>query len=396
METLYVYSDRLVDATDTGYVRYLYDKIDWQNHLICLRGARGVGKTTLLRQHIKLNGWKSSEALYVSLDHTWFSSHTLLELTEFHYTHGGKYLFLDEVHRYPNWLQEIKNISDYYPSLYVVMTGSSLLKINNSIADLSRRCVIYDLKGLSFREYLKFEEVAEIDTLSLDDIIENHTQISVRLNRTVHLLPYFSQYLKMGYYPFYKQGLAEYHSKIQNVISTVIEVDIPQAEPIEYATLYKAKKLLATLAELVPYTLNVSDLCKTLGVNRNQLLRLLDLLEKSALIRKLYTDESGIQSLAKPEKILFDNTNLMYALSSQVEDGTVRESFFCNQLSMQNRVLMPQQGDVLVDDRLLFEVGGHKKGYRQIAGLTNSYIVADDIESGFRNKIPLYLFGLMY
>ena len=395
MEELYVLSARLVGMTDTSFVRYLYDKIDWNDHLICIKGSRGVGKTTMMMQRIVLNKWDEHTALYASLDHTWFSSHSLLELAEYHYVHGGKYLFLDEVHRYPNWLQEIKNIADYYPSMYVVFSGSSLLKLDDAVADLSRRCMPYTMNGMSFREFLKYQN-HDFEPISLDDILIRHTQLSLAINKNIHVLPYFAEYLRHGYFPFYWSSPNTYYARLQRVISTVIDVDMPQAEPLEFGTLYKAKKLLAILAELVPYTLNLSNLCKDIGVNRNQILRLLDLLDRGQLIRKLYADENSFHSLSKPQKILFDNTNLMYALTSRVDSGTLRESFFCNQLALNHSLIMPQAGDVLVDNRLLFEIGGQKKTYRQINNIENSYIVADDIETGVGNKIPLWLFGFLY
>lgn len=396
MDQLYILSERLVKNVSMQYQRYLAKNIDWSEHLIGIRGSRGVGKTTMMLQHIRHNKWSSQVALYVSLDHMWFASHSILELVEYHYTHGGKYLFLDEIHRYRNWMQELKNISDYYPDMYVVFTGSSLLQIDNAIADLSRRCISYMMQGLSFREYLLFSNLVQWESFPLEQILNEHTSIAVRLNSELHVLPYFAQYLREGYYPFYWANKTTYQARLQHVISTIIDVDIPQAKPIEFETLYKAKQLLSALAGLVPYTLNISDLCKTIGITRNQLLRLLNLLERSSLIRKLYAEQSGIQSLGKPKKILFENTNLMYALSPSTDSGTIRETYFCNQLSLTHTLAMPNKGDIVVDNQFLFEVGGHGKGYKQIKGITNSWVVADDIETGFGNKIPLWLFGMMY
>ena len=396
MDQLYILSGRLVNNIRMDYKRYLSNLIVWEDHLIGIRGSRGVGKTTLLLQHIHQNGWEPQDALYVSLDHMWFASHSILELAEYHYTHGGKYLFLDEVHRYRNWMQELKNISDFYPDLHVVFTGSSLLQIDNAIADLSRRCISYTMQGLSFREYLMFSGIAQWDSISLDDILQSHTSLAIRLNSEIHVLPFFAQYLQSGYYPFYWASPTTYQARLQHVVSTIIDVDIPQTEQIEFESLYKAKQLLNAISGLVPYTLNISDLCKSIGTTRNQLLRLLNMLDRSSLIRKLYPEQSGIQSLSKPEKILMENTNLMYALSPTIESGTIRETFFCNQMALQYTLTMPAKGDVLVDNRYLFEVGGHGKGYKQIKGITDSWVVADDIETGFGNKIPLWLFGMMY
>ena len=252
------------------------------------------------------------------------------------------------------------------------------------------------MQGLSFREYLMFEGVAQWDTISLEDILTSHASIATKLTKDIRVLSHFEQYLQKGYYPFYWANKSTYLARLHQVISTIIEVDIPQAESIEYATTYKAKQLLSTFASLVPYTLNISDLCKTIGITRNQLLRLLDMLERSALLRKLYPEQGNIQSLAKPEKILFENTNLLYALSNEIEVGTLRETFFCNQLSLHHELTMPQRGDVLVNGKYLFEIGGHNKNYKQISGITDSWIVADDIEAGIGHKIPLWLFGMLY
>ena len=318
MDTLFKTYGRLLADTDLCFTRYLYDKINWDNRLIVIKGAKGVGKTTLMLQHIKRTFVEVEKALYASLDHIWFANHTLLELAEYHYTHGGTHLFLDEVHKYKNWQQEIKNIYDSYPRLHIVVTGSSMLKLEESLtADLSRRHRAYTMEGLSFREYLKLEQVADLPVLSLETILNNHFTEASQITSKVKVLQHFEKYIESGYYPFYREEGDGFPDRLQQVIDTVVTVEIPAVSHIEYDSVYKTKQLLAVLAEMKPYTLNISALCTTLQSSRNNVLKLLDLMDKAALVRRLYSTESGMNMLTKPEKILFYNTNLMYYPSSR-------------------------------------------------------------------------------
>ena len=398
METLFLAYNRRLEATNCNYIRYLYPSIDWDEPLIGIKGARGVGKTTMLLQHINLAFPNRNNAFYVSLDNIWFSGHTLLELTEYLYTHGVTHIFLDEVHRYPNWIREIKNIYDSYPGLHVVFTGSSLLEIDNAKADLSRRLRMYHLEGLSFREYLSINEIADFKPVTLEEILTNHTQIASEIAGKLKVIPYFEKYVAQGYYPFLREtsSLESYNERIQQVVSTIIENDIPAIETIEYETLRKAKRLLVLLAQMTPFTLNVSSLCDALATTRNQLIRLLALLHRSALLRLLYIDGKGLKALGKPEKILFNNPNLMQALANPADAGTIRESFFAAMLSQSHSTQYPKQGDLLVDSKYLFEIGGKGKKFTQIKDIPNSFVAADEIEIGFGNKIPLWVFGMMY
>lgn len=397
MQTIYQTYHRLIEQSKYPHRRYLYGTINWQERLIGIKGARGVGKTTLLLQHIHDNFPDRRKALYVSLDQLWFSEHSITELAEYHYTHGGTHLFLDEVHRYPGWIRELKNIYDSYPEFYVVFTGSSLLELDNSVADLSRRSRMYEMRGLSFREFLEFEDAAHLQPMSLPDILANHEQIASSLTAHTKVLPLFEAYLSRGYYPFYKETDAEgFRERLERIVMTVLENDIPAIERIEYETILKTKRLMVILAEMVPFTLNVTTMCSTLGMSRNQLVRLLSLLERSALIRQLFTEAKGLKQLVKPEKILFENPNLMCALSPQAETGTLRETFFASMLSHGHTLQAPKEGDFLVSGRLLFEIGGKGKGFKQIRNIENSFVAADGIEIGFAHKIPLWLFGLLY
>ena len=400
MDALFLAYNRRLEEIQTRYFRYLYNSIDWSERLIGIKGARGVGKTTMLLQHIRQTfpDRSRSQAFYVSLDHIWFSTHTLSELVEYLYTHGVTHLFLDEVHKYPTWTREIKNIYDSYPQLHIVFTGSSLLEIDQAEGDLSRRLRIYMLQGLSFREYLDITGVAHLPVLSLTEILSSHIQLASSIASQLKVLPHFEQYQKSGYYPFFLEtGSQEsYFGRLQQVVSTVIENDIPAVEKIEYETLMKAKRLLMILAQSAPFTPNIANMCALLSTTRNQLIHLLSLLERAALIRQLHADNKGLKALGKPDKILFNNTNLMHALGSSADDGTARESFFSAMMSQSHAIQYAKQGDLQVDGKYLFEVGGKNKGFSQIADILDSYVIADDIEIGFSNKIPLWLFGFIY
>lgn len=398
METLFRTYNRRLEETQTNYIRYLYSSIDWSERLIGIKGAKGVGKTTMLLQHIILTFPERTKAFYASLDNIWFSTHTLAELVEYLYTHNVTHIFLDEVHKYTGWVRAIKNLYDDYPKLHIVFTGSSLLEIDNAEGDLSRRLRIYTLHGLSFREYLDITGTVHLSVFSLQDILSTHMQLASTITNDFKVLPHFEQYLKTGYYPFFLETASEesHYERLQKVISTVIENDIPTVEKIEYETLQKAKRLLMILAQSAPYTPNIANLCALLSTTRNQLIHLLSLLERAALIRQLHAEGKRLKALGKPDKILFNNTNLMYALGSTADAGTLRESFFSAMMSHTHTIQYAKQGDLKVDVNYIFEVGGKKKGFSQIADLPDSYVVADNIEIGYGNKIPLWLFGLIY
>lgn len=388
--------NRLLGESRPASFRYLYESINWKNRLIVLKGARGVGKTTMLLQHIASAFEDPSKALYVSADHIWFANHSLIDLAEYHYTHGGTHLFMDEIHKYPNWQQEIKNIYDSFPQLNLIVTGSSMLRIEHALGDLSRRCKEYTLRGMSFREYLKLENIADWPVLSLEEILQHHTQIAAKMIGQTKVLGHFENYLRHGYYPFYIEEGDGFDERLLRVINTVLNEDIPAVANVEYETIYKLRQLLAIFSEQSPYTLNVSALARTLETSTSQVMKLLDLLNQATIIRRLFSKERSMKMLQKPEKVLFDNTNIMYALSSEVDQGTMRETYFAEMMSFGHSVSMPQKGDLLVDKHILFEVGGRTKGYKQIANIPDSYVVADGIDIGFENKIPLWLFGMMY
>lgn len=364
--------------------------------LIGIKGARGVGKMTLLLQRIKKTTSNGEGAFYISLDDLWFKTHSLIELVDYLYVHGVSYLYLDEVHRYPDWIRNLKNINDNYPDLNMVYTGSSMLKIDHSKADLSRRQTVYEMYGFSFREYLAFEGVLKNNSLSLDSLVSEHVSLAMEITPTIKILLWFEKYLQYGYYPFYKESLEDYPLRLQEVASLTIDTDLPAVEDIEYSTVQKAKKMLMILAERVPFTPNISQLCKELETTRDAGLKILYALDRAGLLQLLTTEVKNYKSLSKPEKIYLNNTNLMYALTPKVDKGNLRETFFFNQVNSQYTTYMPPKGDFLVNNHFLFEVGGKGKTFDQIKDVPDSYLAIDDVEFGHKNRIPLWMFGLLY
>ena len=395
-EILYRNSHRVVSQVSLDFKRDLHNTINWDARIIGIKGPKGVGKSTLLKQHIKETFPDDSQVLYVSLDNMWFANNSLADLVEYHYTHGGTYLFLDEVHKYEHWQTYIKNIYDDYPSMHVVFTGSSMLKLDKGEGDLSRRVAMYIMNGLSFREYLMFEGVLQFEKLSLDDVLHHHVQIATTISEKVHVLPHWDNYYRYGYYPFYKEDLPGFHAKLLEVVQQTIEMDIPSVEKVEYGTIQKLKKLLGIIALQVPFIPKMDDLYSQLETSREQGLKLLDLLEKGALLGQLKTRAKAVKQMSAPDKLFLDNTNMMYAYNSHPEIGTVRETVFHNQLSKTHELNSPAKGDFLIDGKYLIEVGGADKTFKQIKDIPDSFLAIDDVEFGRGNKIPLWLFGFLY
>ena len=397
MDTLIEKSYQKVRDTDTRFIRSIMDKIDWNDRLIGIRGARGVGKTTLLLQRIKKFLGNTGECLYVSLDNLWFAEHSLLNLVDYFVKRGGKFLFLDEVHKYPKWSQAIKNIYDDFPKLKVVFTGSSLLEILNARADLSRRAIVYDIQGLSYREFLNITQKTDFQPVSLSDILENHKEISDEILSKIKPLQFFSDYLQHGYYPFFTEGIARFSYRLEEVVNLILEVELPLLRNVDPSYVPKIKQLLQIVAESVPFIPNIDNLSKRIEIHRNTLLLYLYYLQETQLTNHLHKDISGINRLQKPEKIFLENTNLAYTLAEKNCDiGNMRETFFLNQLSYNHTVEYPNSGDFWIDKKFLFEIGGKSKSDKQIKGTNNAYIAADNIEYGFDKKIPLWQFGMLY
>lgn len=396
MESLLLEFQSKIAYISLDIQRYLVQKIDLDNRLIAVKGARGAGKTTLLLQLAKIH-LPLQSTLYVSLDHIYFFDHKLYDLAKQFTQFGGTYLLLDEVHKYPNWSREIKLIYDNFPTLNVIFTSSSMLEIYKSESDLSRRAVSYDLKELSFREFIIFETGISFSTYSFEEILENHNSIATELLQQIKPLPLFDKYLKTGAYPYYKENENLYYQKLQNTINLIIEIDINAVEDLQYDTLVKLKKLLITIASSAPFTPNITKLSEKVGLSRNMLVKSIKILERAGLVNELYKDTSGIGVLTKPEKLYLNNSNLMYALAGDnTKTGNVRETFFLNQFKDIHKINRSIKADFLIDQTYTFEIGGKNKTKKQIGGLEDAYVAKDAIEIGFGNVIPVWLFGFMY
>lgn len=388
---------RKLANTSVSFMRYLHDEINWQSPLIGIKGARGVGKTTMLLQHILTTFAKIDEAFYVSLDDLWFEQHTLVELADYLYNRGVKHLYLDEVHKYPQWARTLKNLYDNYPGLHIVYTGSSLVAIDHSVSDLSRRQSLYHLRGMSFREYLDYEGLlTRQPALTVGQLIEGHVEMAMDVSRQLPVLKYFDQYLQHGYYPFYKEAGDDYLMRLREVTKLVLEVDVPSIDDIAYVTLGKLRALLMVIAPNVPLEPNISRLCQQLSTTRDSCLRMLDILERAQLVMLLGQRMRDYKHLVKPQKIYLDNPNLMHALSDTVSASTLRETFFANQTSAVAEVTLAPKGDFCINDKYIFEVGGKGKTYDQIADMPNGYLAVDDTVTGSGHRIPLWMFGLLY
>lgn len=389
MEQLQATYHKLLRETTTTFHRYMYDRINWDAHMIGLMGPRGIGKTTLVLQHIK-EQLPQKESLYVQAEDFYFASHRLTELADAFAKIGGKYLFIDEIHKYKDWARELKLIYDYHAELHVVFTGSSVLDIAKGAYDLSRRALMYEMQGLSYREYLELFHGIHFPLCSLQQILQQEVEIPTGFLP----LQYFADYLQRGYYPFADGDMRQY---IQQVVNATIEMDIPQYAELSVSTARKLKRLLAIIAQSAPFKPNMSQIGGQLEVSRNNVADLCAYLEKAGLISQLRTSTQGIQGLGKVDKIYLDNPTLIYTLGfPNVEIGTVRETFFFNQTRSLMSVTVSPLSDFLIDGKYTFEVGGKKKKQNQLQGIENGYVVKDDIETGYGNILPLWMFGMLY
>jgi uncharacterized protein len=390
-------SEKRLKNADLRFKRYIFDSIDKNERLIGLTGARGVGKTTLLLQKLKELNLPSTEAFYISLDDIYFITNGLLDLATDFVKRGGKYLFLDEVHKYETWSIELKNIYDIHPELKVMFTGSSVLEMSRMAGDLSRRAMIYKLETMSFREYLVYECGFDIKPISIIELSENHIEIANDLiDKGLKPFKYFENYLKYGAYPFSLENKATYFDKLFNTLNLIFENDLPACAGIDYSTGVKLKKLLISISESVPFKPNIVDMAAKIGTDRRNIYTYLEYLRKARLINTLISDEKGMNSMVKPEMIYLENTSLAYLLNgNRPEKGMLRETFFYNQLESVCHVSYTPAGDFLINNKYIYEVGGKNKTFKQIKNLPASYLAMDDLETGHGNKIPLWLFGLV-
>lgn len=398
MEKLIEVFRKKMTAPLPTFERELERKINWNARLISVRGSRGTGKTTLFLQHIKKTFSNNlNKVLYVSLDNIYFSNNTLVELAEKFASHGGTHLFLDEVHKYENWSKEIKNLYDDFPELHIAFTGSSLLEILNGRADLSRRTLVYELTGLSFREYLSLIKAQDFPIFTLEEILKNNEQISAEIASKIKPFEFFDDYLSFGYYPYFLEGKDDYLNRLNETLNMILEVELPFLRGLEIAYIPRIKKLLAIIGESAPFIPNITQLAAKIGISRQTLLIYLKYLEDAKLINQLYKKSRGLSVLEKPEKILMENTNLMELFNGEnTNTGNRRETFVLNQLLHSHKVDFSEESDFFVDSKYTFEVGGKNKKRKQIQTVPDSYIIADDIEFGTDRRIPIWLLGFMY
>ena len=395
IDTLLALSNKYISNTTTSFKRYMHDSFDMNDKLIGILGARGVGKTTFLLQYLKTLNLPSDKKLYISADHFEVIKYSLYDIASAFEMRGGEVLVIDEIHKYPDFEIELKSIYDTF-DLKVIFSGSSALRLENAKVDLSRRAYLYRVNGMSFREFIAYESGITLPVYTLQDILQNHTEIANELLQKIKPFEYFHKYLEYGYYPFYKQNLNHYPQKLLETVNIVLESDLPFVFNIESKNIFKLKKLLALLCESKPYELNISKLAQKIEINRNTLYNYLSFLEAGSVIRMIRAKGKGDAILTKPEKLYLNNTNINHSYCHNSEIGTLREIFFTNQLSLKHTLSYAKEGDFLVDDKYVFEVGGKNKDFKQIKDLPESFVVADDIEIGFGAKIPLYLFGFIY
>lgn len=396
IQLAYDVSTARIREVETRFHRYLYSDIDWDVRILALNGPRGVGKTTMFLQYLKEHPAEAEKALYISLDTAWLEAREIFELAKYHVEHGGTRLLLDEVHYLKDWQRLVKNLYDNFKGLRIAYTGSSILRMAEGYGDLSRRQVAYTLAGLSFREYLQLEGVCDENPVRLPELLKSHVALAERITEGLRILPHFEAYLRHGYYPFYREDALHFPDKLRQVVNQVLDVDLPKAEDVTPETVRKIRKMLTILAASTPQTPRLGALCRDLGMEWRQGVKVIYALRRAGLLGLLAEDADALKHLGAPSKIYCDNTNLMSVLTASPDKGTGREAFFNNQLSVGNQPTYPKDGDFLVDGKYLFEVGGAKKTFSQIKDIPNSFLAVDGTEVGRGNRIPLWLFGFLY
>lgn len=398
VEEILVNSDRQIRDESLDFHRHLMGEIDWRDRLICIKGPRGTGKTTIMRQRIKERfGTGSSAAVYASLDDLWFARHDVKDLVGYLYDHGYTHLFLDEVHHLgKNWGQVLKNVSDQFRNMNIVYSGSSMLQLEKAGGDLSRRQAVYLLETMSFREYLELEGVLKHPALNLEEILSNHVRVASEIDGKTRILAHFDRYREVGCYPFYRESHAKFGERLAQTVNAVLEVDYPAIDDVSQETIRKTRKMLMILAESCPQTPNMSALYRELDTGRDQGLKMLKALHRAGLLTLVDSKGLKLSDMSKPEKIYVSNANLMRALVPHSDSGTERETFFFSQLRKDHSIAYTGVGDFVVDGKWTFEIGGRKKSFSQIADIPNSYVVNDGVAVGRGNKVPLWLFGFLY
>ena len=399
MDTLLKKHDRLWEITPLEIVRQWAYSINWDARLMAIRGPKGVGKSTMMLQYIKQHyAYLDRQALYVSCDDAYFATHSLLELAEQFYLTGGKRLFIDEIHKYENWSREIKEIYDSYPTMKMVISGSSLLSLTAGDADLSRRCINHDIQGLSFREFLHFYKGIEMPIYPLEDVLTNPASLIQEMNSKGRPVALFQEYLRNGYYPYYLDNETDYYLAIQQVVNHTIDDELTKICKVDVGNTRKIKALMTMLCASEPYQLDISKLSVQSGLKRETVLAYLNYMDKAKLLHLLYCDLVNAKRMQKPDKIYIDNSNMLYAwATTPVRIGTARETFVVNQLSAKHQVEFgKKKGDFKIDGIYTIEVGGEDKDFRQIANLPNSYVLADNIETAIGHKLPIWVVGFLY
>lgn len=398
MEKLYEYQASLLSGIKQTFFRSSFEKINWKQRMFGITGLRGTGKTTMMLQYLKYVVKNQQSSLYVSADYTWFYENSLTDLAHTFMKNGGKVLMIDEIHKYPRWSRELKNMYDTLPELQIIFTASSALDILKGDSDLSRRAIRYELPGMSFREYLRLIHKKEFPVITLESVLADAGTIAGEITSQLKILPPFRQYLKHGYFPFYKDETDQsFLIKLDQVINTILEIDLQTVENLSHSNVTKLKKLLGVIAESVPFEPNISNISQKLGIGRDTVKTYLTILEKARILNLLVRKSKGMASLQKPDKIYLENTNFSHVLKDKPDMGNMRETYFINQMRNAGRAIkIAKQGDFIVDGQWTFEIGGASKHGQQLQSVENAYIVQDDIEQAYLNRIPLWLFGFLY
>ncbi len=395
MNELLEQSDLLVSEVSMDFSRYLLSRINWNNRLIGIKGARGTGKTTMVLQWLHQQNLPSFKAAYFSVDDMYFTVNSLLDTGRKFYLQGGKVLVLDEVHKYENWAREIKNLYDRYKDLKIIFTGSSIIDISKQEGDLSRRAIIYELFGLSYREYLKLNNIIDTKSIAFNDVVNRNFKIRQAFPQNFRPLEYFQDYLKYGYYPFFGEDIKGYPQRLRQLVRLIVETDMSELKGFDIRNAKKMLQLIYIIARQVPFKPNINKLAEKSGIHRNSVSNYLYFLQEARLINMLYPSGISIAGLQKPEMIYLNNTNFLFAFGDPMK-GSVRETFFYSQLMVDHTIRYPKTADFEIDEKYVFEIGGKTKTHKQIAGLKNAFVVKDDMEYPAGNTLPLWLFGFLY